>query len=423
MPIIDLNQLPAPDVVEELDFETILAERKATLISLYPEDQQEAVARTLTLESEPLVKLLEENAYRELIWRQRVNEAARAVMLACAAGNDLDVIGANYNTKRLIITPADDSTIPPTPAVMESDTDYRLRIQQAFEGLSVAGSVGAYQYHGRSADGRVADISVTSPSPACVTISVLSRENNGVASEDLLAVVRNALNGEDVRPVADRVTVQSAAIVEYQINATLYLYPGPESEPIRAAAVKKLEAYITAQHRLGRDIRLSAIYAALHVEGVQRVELAAPLADIVLNSTQASFCIRDAYFIHCHKGTVGAIRRVVEPLGYLIEVREWWQLNEEPGTFRIVVGVLEQGITEEMYLELERLVADAKPASRHLTGLAISLSTTGNIFAGTGCYHGDALTVYPYTPEAIIVGGDYFPASVIHLIDNLRVNA
>lgn len=86
MPIIDLNQLPAPDVVEELDFETILAERKATLISLYPEDQQEAVARTLTLESEPLVKLLEENAYRELIWRQRVNEAARAVMLACAAG-------------------------------------------------------------------------------------------------------------------------------------------------------------------------------------------------------------------------------------------------------------------------------------------------------------------------------------------------
>ncbi|HHK9391540.1 TPA: phage tail tape measure protein [Escherichia coli] len=203
MPIIDLNQLPAPDVVEELDFETILAERKATLISLYPEDQQEAVARTLTLESEPLVKLLEENAYRELIWRQRVNEAARAVMLACAAGNDLDVIGANYNTTRLIITPADDSTIPPTPAVMESDTDYRLRIQQAFEGLSVAGSVGAYQYHGRSADGRVADISVTSPSPACVTISVLSRENNGVASEDLLAVVRNALNGEDVRPVHD----------------------------------------------------------------------------------------------------------------------------------------------------------------------------------------------------------------------------
>ncbi|MEV9907212.1 phage tail protein I [Escherichia coli] len=132
--------------------------------------------------------------------------------------------------------------------------------------------------------------------------------------------------------------------------------------------------------------------------------------------------IRDAYFIHCHKGTIGAIRRVVEPLGYLIEVREWWQLNEEPGTFRIVVGVLEQGITEEMYQELERLVADAKPASRHLTGLAISLSTTGNIFAGAGCYHGDALTVYPYTPEAIIVGGDYFPASAAYFHERRSLN-
>ncbi|ENY0935238.1 baseplate assembly protein, partial [Enterobacter hormaechei] len=135
MAIVDLSQLAAPDVVEELDYETILSERKATLVSLYPEEQQEAVARTLMLESEPIVKLLEENAYREVIWRQRVNEAARAAMLAYATGADLDQIGANYNVKRLVIMPADDTTLPPTPAVMESDTDYRLRIQQAFEGL------------------------------------------------------------------------------------------------------------------------------------------------------------------------------------------------------------------------------------------------------------------------------------------------
>ncbi|EMA1803187.1 baseplate assembly protein, partial [Cronobacter turicensis] len=64
MPTIDLSQLPAPDVVEELDFEAILAERKATLISLYPEEEQDAIARTLALESEPVVKLLQENAYR-----------------------------------------------------------------------------------------------------------------------------------------------------------------------------------------------------------------------------------------------------------------------------------------------------------------------------------------------------------------------
>ncbi|HEH4464821.1 TPA: baseplate assembly protein [Citrobacter braakii] len=290
MPTIDLSQLPAPDVVETLDFETILAERKATLVSLYPEEQQDAVARTLVLESEPLVKYLEENAYREVIWRQRVNDAAKGCTLAYASNNDLDVMAGNNNTGRQIVTPADDSTIPPTPAVMESDTDLRLRAQQAYEGLSVAGPVGAYEYHGRSADGRVADISVVSPSPACVTITVLSREDDGTASDELLTIVEKALNAEEVRPVGDRVTVQSAEIVPYQIDAKLYFYPGPEAAPIRQAAEEKLKAYISAQQRLGRDIRQSAIYAALHVEGVQRVELAAPLADIVLSKYQASCC-------------------------------------------------------------------------------------------------------------------------------------
>jgi len=290
MPIVDLSKLPAPDIIEALDYETILAERKATLVSLFPADKQEAVARTLALESEPLTKFLEENAYREVLWRQRVNEAARAVMLAYAIGTDLDVIGANFNVSRLEIVPANESAIPPVAAVMESDSDFRLRIQQALEGMSVAGSIGAYEFHGLSADGRVADISVISPEPATVTVSVLSREGNGVAPDDLLTAVRNALNDEDVRPVADRLTVQSANIVDYHINATLYLYPGPESEPVRSAAEAKLQSYISAQHRLGRDIRKSAIYAALHVEGVQRVELAAPLDDIVLDKTQASNC-------------------------------------------------------------------------------------------------------------------------------------
>ncbi|GBU13793.1 phage baseplate assembly protein [Enterobacterales bacterium] len=290
MATIDLSQLPAPDVVEQLDYESLFEERKSTLISLYPADQQEAISRTLSLESEPLVKLLQENAYREVILRQRVNEAARAVMVAYATGSDLDQLAANNGVKRLVLKPEDNSTIPPLAAVMESDTDFRSRIPQAFEGLSVAGPSGSYEYHGRSADGRVADISVISPTPANVTVSVLSREANGIAPEDLLSKVRIALNDENVRPIADRLLVQSASVVPYEIEATLFLYPGPESEPITLAADQKLKDYISAQHRLGRDIRLSAIYAALHVEGVQRVELANPIADIVLDKTQASFC-------------------------------------------------------------------------------------------------------------------------------------
>ncbi|WP_210487623.1 baseplate assembly protein [Pantoea ananatis] len=290
MPTIDLSQLPAPNVVETLDYETLLAERKATLISLYPADEQASVARVLALESDPLVKLLQENAYREVILRQRINEAAKAVMVAWANGSDLDQLGANNGVTRLVLTPADTSATPPVEAVVEQDEDFRARIAAAFEGLSVAGPSGAYEFHARSADGRVADASAISPSPASVTITVLSREGNGAAGSDLLAIVNAALNDEDVRPVADRVTVQSAQIVDYRVDATLYLYPGPEAEPIRAAAEAKLKAFVNTQARLGRDIRKSALYAALHVEGVQRVELAQPVADVVLDKTQAAFC-------------------------------------------------------------------------------------------------------------------------------------
>ena len=65
---IDLSRLPAPDVVEPLDYESILAERKAALIALYPEAEQADIAALLELESEPLTKLCEENAYRCLLY-------------------------------------------------------------------------------------------------------------------------------------------------------------------------------------------------------------------------------------------------------------------------------------------------------------------------------------------------------------------
>ncbi|AJI86634.1 baseplate J-like family protein [Yersinia rochesterensis] len=290
MAIIDLSQLPAPLVIESLDFDSLFAVRKEEFIALYPADQQNTVRLTLSFESEPIVKLLQESTYRELLLRQRVNEGAQAVMVAHAMGSDLDHLGANNGIERLTITPANPDAIPPIAAVMESDDDFRMRIPQAFEGLSVAGPTGAYEYHARSANGRIADASAISPSPACVTVTVLSREGNGVASQDLLDKVFTVLNDENVRPVADRLTVNSATIVEYLIDATLYFYPGPEAEPIRTAAEARLKTYISTQRRLGRDIRKSAIYAALHVEGVQRVELAAPVVDVVLDRTQAAHC-------------------------------------------------------------------------------------------------------------------------------------
>ncbi len=287
---IDLSKLPAPTVIESLDFEQIFAQRKAALIALYPEDQRAELAATLALESEPLVMLLQENAYRELLLRQRINEAAQAVMLPYAQGADLENVAALLNVQRLTIQPGNPSAVPPVEPLYESDAALRERAQNAFEQLSTAGPRTAYVMHARAADGRVADASAISPSPATVIITVLAHEGDGTASETLLEKVRLALNDETVRPLGDRVIVQSAQIIPYTVKATLYVHPGPESEPILQAARDRLQNYISRQHRLGASIHRSALFAALHGEGVQNVILHTPETDHSLTPAEAAFC-------------------------------------------------------------------------------------------------------------------------------------
>ncbi|PZW46380.1 baseplate J/gp47 family protein [Pseudomonas sp. URMO17WK12:I2] len=283
---IDLAALPDPQVVEQLDYEVILAERKAYTVSLWPADEQAAIAARLALESEPLTKLVQENAYRETLLRQRVNEAALATMLAKARGTDLEQIAGNYDVRRLVITPATDTDA----AVMESDEALRERTQMAFEGLSTAGPRNAYIFHARTADGRIADATAESPSPAVVVVTVQHALGDGTVPADLQAIVHQYLSDEDRRPVADRLTVQSAQVLPYQVTAQLHLATtGPEAEPILAAAQQRLDALVHARRRLGVEVSTSAIHAALHVEGVRRVDLQG-WADIKPTPAQAAYC-------------------------------------------------------------------------------------------------------------------------------------
>ncbi len=133
--------------------------------------------------------------------------------------------------------------------------------------------------------------------------------------------------------------------------------------------------------------------------------------------------IDSAFFIHAHKGTIGALRRVVEPLGYLLEVIEWWQTVPlgVPGTFGLKVGVLETGITEDMYQELTALIDDAKPLSRTLTELVISLEITGQINVFAALYESEEIDVYPPPPRDIEVTGHFGPAGREHQIETLDV--
>ena len=288
---IDLSQLPAPQIVEQIDLELILAERKAYMISLWPVAEQAMIAARLELESEPLTKLLQENVYREAIWRQRVNEASMANLLALAKGADLDQLAGNFNVKRLVVQEAKPMAVPPVALLMESDDSLRERAQMSWEGLSTAGPRKSYIFHARGADGRVADATAESPSPAVAVVTVQSLLGDGTASADLIAAVKTYLSDDDRRPVADRLTVQGAQILRYQVKAKLYLLTsGPESEPILAAAEQSLLAYVSQRRRLAMEVSESALHAALFVEGVRKVVLE-NWVNIVATKAQAPYCI------------------------------------------------------------------------------------------------------------------------------------
>jgi phage-related baseplate assembly protein len=280
---VDLSKLPLPAVVEQLSFEAIFQAMLADLVGRYP-------AFSALVESDPAYKVLEVCAYREVLIRQRVNDAAKAVMLAYANDEDLDHIGSNFNVERLLVDAGDPDAIPPIEPTYEADDDFRRRIQLSFEALTTAGSEGSYVFHALGADADVLDVSVVSPTPGDVVVYVLSRTGAGEATDELLDAVEAALDAESVRPLTDNVTVESAEIIPYAVTAELTLYPGPDAEVVRQAAEDAVYAHVARIKRLGLDVSYAGIIAKLVQPGVQDVSIAAPTANIVVASNQAAAC-------------------------------------------------------------------------------------------------------------------------------------
>lgn len=251
----DLTQLPPPEVVETLDYETILQVHRADLLARYPE-----AAAVIDLESEPLNKLLQAHAYRELLYRQRVNEAARAHLLAFATGADLDHKAAFYGLTRL---------------AGESDERLRARVQLRIKSLAGNGTREAYELTAMTASQNVRDARATQPFPGRVHLLLWCHD--AAQAEATLATVLAAINADDGRPLGVPVTVALARARAINITAAIEREAGAPADLAQRLVVTLADA-LAAYARLGRDVPRSWITARLHTAQVAAVRFPDPAA-------------------------------------------------------------------------------------------------------------------------------------------------
>ncbi|HBM3276604.1 phage tail protein I [Klebsiella oxytoca] len=115
--------------------------------------------------------------------------------------------------------------------------------------------------------------------------------------------------------------------------------------------------------------------------------------------------ISDAFWIHQRKGTISAIRFVIEKMGYSISIDEWWQVADPAGTFRLEVDINDIGLTPSMLSDLNRLIDETKPVSRHMAQMNIAAKVRGDIHTGAALCCGEIISIYPenYEPEENII--------------------
>ena len=260
----ELAGLPTPQVLETLRFETVFDALLRDFQVRYPQ-------YSALLASDPAIKLIEVAAYRELLLRARINEAARANLLAFAVGNDLEHLGAFYGVTRL---------------PQEQDEPLRRRIRARIMGFANAGGAAHYRYWALSASPEVADVAVDSPGPGRVRISVLPTGHSDTVPEALLDTVRATVLRDDVRVLTDTVEVVPVSLVPVTVAAQIWLYPDTPMAVFEGLA-PRLTRELAQAAVLGWDLTRSWLIGQLQQAGVHKVELISPDADIRIHSTQA----------------------------------------------------------------------------------------------------------------------------------------
>ncbi|MDD3799360.1 MAG: baseplate J/gp47 family protein [Novosphingobium sp.] len=257
---IDLSRLPPPEVLETLDFEAVGAALLAKFQEFWPDYDA-------PLESDPAVKLIEMVAYLALLEDARINDAIRSVLLAFASGAMLDHLAGRFNLARRVLQEATDDTAE----LLESDDEFRIRIQLAPETLPYAGiTAPGYRARALAVAPEVKDVAALRRGEGRVDVILLGRTYDGLVGPGTVALVAAAFDQEEAIQLTDVLTVRAASIVHYDVAVTLQVGSGPDAALLKAEAETAIRAYAAARHAIGRPVYRRGIEAAAKVGGVEQ---------------------------------------------------------------------------------------------------------------------------------------------------------
>ncbi|WP_309628735.1 baseplate J/gp47 family protein [Brevundimonas sp.] len=258
---LDLSRLPPFELVRP-SYETILAERLASLRARFA--AHGIPADHLNLETDPLVILEQEDAYRELLNLTAINDHARSLSLTRAIGPVLDHLAATYYAQ-----------IGIRRLEGEDDDRFRRRIVLAPEAASPF-TPGAYKYAALTATLDVADAEALNHAsglvdPGEILLVVLGRP--GIDETALAEIVRDNLDARPIKALTDTVTVRAASHSVVDVAAVIEVAPGPDPELVVVEASARLAAYAAGRRRIGLRLTRSGIAAALHLPVADNVRL------------------------------------------------------------------------------------------------------------------------------------------------------
>ncbi|WP_428700208.1 baseplate J/gp47 family protein [Stappia sp.] len=261
--------LPPPAILEELGFEALLA-------AIVADAQARLAAVGIawdvgTLETDPVMILCQAFAYRELLLRARVNDAARANLLAFAGTSDLDHLAAFYDVTRLLDEP---------------DARLRERVWLTILGRSAGGPLERYKAVAMAASAQVRDVAIWREGrDPTVRVAVLTDDLAPKPSE-LLDTVRAALEAPEVRVVSDRFDVVSAIRTVTDVALTVRLAPDAPAS-LFADVATALRAAWETESLLGLDLTTSWLISKAMIPGVTRVTVTWPDEDLVAQPHEA----------------------------------------------------------------------------------------------------------------------------------------